>query len=737
MRGLSSLSVRVFSFYLAVAATLLVRSGRAEEPPFIPNRLTIRFDGGLTSANFAEVISRLSREHLIPLEIYVDQQGLTPSRIMTTTKRVVEGTVPPVLDLYLCEINAHICTVDEGKGAASLQGRESNQRPRWKNTRAPYNAAVPEGYCPDANLPTYALCLPDFEVNSYKTTAFFSFDATKEKLEAIVTRSGGCETLDAKCRNVILVLNRTLLQGRDPFSQVFSGRLSLPLRAYRMTLRVPNRRYLYAVIKIVDGTIEDLRKAGRLAREDRDISYTTPAATKVQSDGSNTSRSALDSIAKYVEPLKNMKYPYTDVRDFVKAKIKPISVGVWDYNVDDRHCNFVDSDQHIAFIYSEAVPLQPSDPALPSPSDCKSIRDFLSDRWDHGTHVTGIIAARANGNGIIGVNPSAMLWTYDLGPKGDRLEEDDDPLERFTQKTNNKFPSVINISAAQQRGLTESRLSQLIKNYARQVLFVAAAGNQGIEIRDLANCTIDPACLDQHENFRNGVIGVIALNNEGTDLLAVDDGNGGFKRLSNSGPFFDVGAIGIAISTLRGNWFGSTSGTSVAAPYVTGLASLLFGSVKASVPVTPKQVKDRILYTVDFSEKLDSIVRFGRINFERALSHEKDFIELQSEFCSTCRIKRNIKKVDQEIVVQSGLYEDGTSVLVPGLRIPLGNVRRISRDQNTNRFWIMYNDGSGLRKLKQARLDESGSFSFVVDGQKPEKVSLSSVADYTCALICN
>jgi subtilisin family serine protease len=432
-----------------------------------------------------------------------------------------------------------------------------------------------------------------------------------------------------------------------------------------------------------------------------------------------------------------MKYPYTDVREFLKAKFKPITVGVWDYNVDDGHCNFVDSQRRKAIVYSESVPLQPGDPSQPGKSDCKTAREFLSNRWDHGTHITGLIAARANGFGIIGVDPNAMVWSYDLGPKGDRLEEDDDPVERFTH-TPNKFPSVINISAAEQRGMTDSRLTQLVKTYFRQVLFIAAAGNQGIEIRNSGNCTVDPACLNQDESFRDGVIGVVALNNEGTDVLTVADRNGNVKKASNFGPVFDVAAVGIAISTLRGDWFGSAFGSSVAAPYVTGLASLLFGSAKQLLAVTPKQVKDRILYTVDFNEKLDSIVRFGRINFDRALSHGTDVIELQGEFCplSGCVVARNIKKTGQEIVVQSGLYEDGTSVPVNGLRIPLGDIRRISRDQNLNRFWIIYNEGSRLRKLKQAKLDEGGSFSFVVDGQKPEKVSLSSVADYTCGLVC-
>src|SRR5437667_7183998 len=99
----------------------------------VPRQLIIRFEGGLAAANFAEVISALGAQERLPLVVYVDRDGLTPAEIMAKTGRLVGGTVPPVLDAYLCSLNRHVC--DTPAGAAAKRGR-------WKNLKAPADALL-------------------------------------------------------------------------------------------------------------------------------------------------------------------------------------------------------------------------------------------------------------------------------------------------------------------------------------------------------------------------------------------------------------------------------------------------------------------------------------------------------------------------------------------------------------------------------------------------------------------
>src|SRR5262249_20441949 len=138
------------------------------------------------------------------------------------------------------------------------------------------------------------------------------------------------------------------------------------------------------------------------------------------------------------------------------------------------------------------------------------------------------------------------------------------------------------------------RLERIIESYRRDTLFVAAAGNDAREIRQSSQCRIIPACLtaDRESESGDNVISVVALDALGQDRWkSGQDPNLG----SNYGPVFDVAAIGQAVSTLFGNAYGTLDGTSVATPYVTGLASLVQVQARAR---SPKEVKERVLYTV-------------------------------------------------------------------------------------------------------------------------------------------
>jgi subtilisin family serine protease len=102
--------------------------------------------------------------------------------------------------------------------------------------------------------------------------------------------------------------------------------------------------------------------------------------------------------------------------------------------------------------------------------------------------------------------------------------------------------------------------------------------------------------------------------------VAATDHKDQVASFSNYGKIsVDLGAPGVDIlSTLPGNQYGYLSGTSMAAPHVTGVAGLVYAQFPA---LTPAEVKARILSSVDPIKVLQSIVvTGGRLNAAKALA---------------------------------------------------------------------------------------------------------------------
>jgi len=677
----------------------------------VPKEITVRFEGGLSSANFAETMTRLAGRDLLPIIKHIDRDGITVNEMLSQTDKLIGTSVAPVLDIYLCTLNKHACDIDKAKGT---------QGTRWRNAKAPNAAEIPDYECPDSRLPTYVLCLPNVKLTRYLTSTVYSYNPKQENLEQIVVnRSGGCSDLDQRCERVIKELNRI------PVEQGSNDKIRLPVAAYRMTLPIADAAHLEKITITLDQLIQELRSTGRLATEQSNVYYTVSSPLTAQSHLVSAAEVDFDPLLNYVEPLKIMNYPYETAKQFYKERMQLITVGIWDEHVDPQHCDFFEQGKS-AIVLSEPLPWnQNTDPAKPAPQpDCQAIRSPLELRWDHGTYVTGIVAARINGHGIVGVNPRVLLWTYELGD-GERLKDDDDPLFRIAAASQIRSPMLINVSLAEDIGPHQSMLEALIKKYPN-ILWIAAAGNNGKMIDKIEDCRIIPACISMSGDY---LISVVALDTKGVNRWI------GETKSSNWGNAFDVAAIGTAVSTLYGNSFGAMAGTSVAAPYVSGLASLLFA--KSHVPLTAKQVKERILYTVDFSDAFDDMVKFGRINFTRALEFESDHIQLKPEFCpaSGCELTRPIKKQPDSIVITEGVLNG--KALERELSIRMADIRRIAAKDNTDKFWIVYYDTNRiLQRIQDAKIKDAPIIRFK-DGAAPAVLSVSNITDYTCSLSCN
>ena len=181
---------------------------------------------------------------------------------------------------------------------------------------------------------------------------------------------------------------------------------------------------------------------------------------------------------------------------------------------------------------------------------------------EHGTRVAGVLAAKADGNGIAGVAFDAPLHSYiycngsqyHLGSAITEAEADLGPK------------SIINISGS---GNDVSGVQTALQNAVTQGnLIVAAAGNVGV------TCPSDdnkyPAAYNQTPSLAGGILAVGAtdINN---DLASWD------SQCSNRANWIDIFAPGKNIyTTTPTDTYTHESGTSVAAPIVSGAAAILW-----------------------------------------------------------------------------------------------------------------------------------------------------------------
>jgi hypothetical protein len=188
----------------------------------------------------------------------------------------------------------------------------------------------------------------------------------------------------------------------------------------------------------------------------------------------------------------------------------------------------------------------------------------VEDGYGHGTIVAGIIAAKNNGTGMIGVASGAKVVA---------LRVFDDAGQGTMSRAISAVNHVINVAAAGDvvnmslGGGISSTLDNAVKTAAAKgIMFAIAAGNSAVD------------CIN------NSPARVDATN---VYTVSAMDSYNRFASFSNYGTPVDFAAPGVSVTSTanNGSLVNATSGTSFAAPHVAGIL-LLQGKVNTSGAVS-------------------------------------------------------------------------------------------------------------------------------------------------------
>ncbi|MFH0857874.1 MAG: S8 family peptidase [Candidatus Magasanikbacteria bacterium] len=234
----------------------------------------------------------------------------------------------------------------------------------------------------------------------------------------------------------------------------------------------------------------------------------------------------------------------------------------------------------------------------------------------HGTLVAGIIGAKGNNN----VSGAGINWNVKLMNVriiGDNGIGEVDVAAKGVRYAIDNGADVINMSLVGDV-LSPDLADAVNEAFEKGIVVVAAAGNDGINMNMLPQY---PVCIDANDEEMK-IMGVSAM-----------DENNFFAQFSNGGSnCIDITAPGVNISStlrfypqygLEEKYGGGWSGTSFAAPFISGAAAL----IKSIQPLwTPQKIYTAILETVHRTPPQDpvgyaNLYGAGRIQIDKAVQY--------------------------------------------------------------------------------------------------------------------
>jgi hypothetical protein len=314
----------------------------------------------------------------------------------------------------------------------------------------------------------------------------------------------------------------------------------------------------------------------RLASQDSRISYIEPDdlvyATFTPNDPSFSSQwgpPAISATSAWDITLGSKSVVVAVIDTGVQYNHPDLSSNMWKNSDGTYGCNYVNS-------YS---------------SSCSNTN--VNDDNGHGTHVAGIVAATINnGMGVAGISQSRIMAVKVLNSQGSGSWSS---VASGIQWATDHGAKIISMSLGGSSSATIQNAVQYA--YSRGVLLIAAAGNQN------GGAIQYPASYSQ-------VIAVTAI-----------DQNSKIASFSSTGSKAELTAPGVNIystcsgspGVCSGSQYSSLSGTSMAAPFVSGVAALVW-SVDSTI--SRDAVRSILDSTADDlgSQGRDSYYGYGRVD---------------------------------------------------------------------------------------------------------------------------
>jgi len=301
---------------------------------------------------------------------------------------------------------------------------------------------------------------------------------------------------------------------------------------------------------------------------------------------------------------------------------KIVDVAVIDTGLNFAHEEFQDFSEIFFYSYFERVEesgshtysFNSADPNLPSQETTTPIISWDDNPGEtHGSHVTGIIGAATNSKGIVGVCPKNinlyMFKSFASSSVGKSIDGSGSDWSLYSPlnilMTKQATPPttttmVVNMSFGGERAskLGCDMISQAVE---KKILIIAAAGNESIIHYEY------PASYSE-------VISVSSVN----ATKEISSFSSGSNALSVSAPGENIYSVG-GVST---DEYKFNSGTSMAAPFVTGLAAYI---LTFDNEISPAMLKTLI---EDSAEDLgptgwDSRYGYGMVNVKNAIDLQK------------------------------------------------------------------------------------------------------------------
>jgi serine protease len=250
--------------------------------------------------------------------------------------------------------------------------------------------------------------------------------------------------------------------------------------------------------------------------------------------------------------------------------------------------------------------------------------------YSHGTHVSGIIGAVGNnGIGVAGVTWKTKLLPIRIFDTSGSTEDAGVVAEAINYAVEQNV-DIINMSFAGTKSLT---IHEAIKNaHNQEIIMVAAAGNKGYdEVQYPARHpeTIAVGATDINNN-------ITGYSNTGSNLDLVAPGGNEYGDIYSTSGAYD--GLSTDYIYLRG--------TSMAAPYVSGVAALLLAN-----GVIPTNIRDRLTSTaVDlWKTGKDDIYGYGLVDAYGALLNK----ELNRPYVFAVSKENHTFKLKSELVTMN------------------------------------------------------------------------------------